>query len=151
MPLKQCAKYITRTPSWRAQFPNYFGHMKEEAVSKFNQFDPIWQLAEDQLECASTLAHFLCNMYAPKCTSSETHVPPCSELCLNARSKCKAFFRRMRKENGFTWPKEVECKNFPRKGTAPCYMEPKPTSSPTAEIAFTYAPPPGKKYHFNNV
>ncbi|XP_068737694.1 uncharacterized protein [Montipora capricornis] len=144
MPLKQCSKYITRTPSWRAQFPNYFGHMKEEAVSKLNQFDPIWQLAEDHLECASTLAHFLCNMYAPKCTSSETHVPPCKELCLNARSKCKAFFRRMRKENGFTWPKEVECKNFPRKGTAPCYMEPKPTPSPTTEIAFTYAPPPEK-------
>ena len=148
MPLKQCAKYITRKPSWQAKFPNYFGHMKEEAISKLNQFDPIWQLAEDQLECASTLAHFLCNMYAPKCTSSETHVPPCKELCLNARSKCKAFFRRMRKENGFTWPKEVECKNFPTSGTAPCYMEPKPTPSPTTEIAFTYAPRPGKKYYF---
>lgn len=142
-PLKQCAKYVKRTPSWQAQFPNYFGHTKEEAIANLKLFDPIWPFAEsEQSDCASTLAHFLCNMYAPQCTKSKARIPPCKELCLNARSKCKSSFRQVRKESGFTWPKDIECKNFPRIGTAPCYMRPTPTPLTRKEVApVTFAPP----------
>lgn len=143
VPLKQCAKYIKGTSSWQAQFPNYFGHTKEEAIANLKLFDPIWPFAESkQSDCASTLAHFLCNMYAPQCVKSKSRIPPCKELCLSARSKCKSSLKQVRKESGFTWPKDIACKNFPRSGTAPCYMTTNPTTSTGQGVApVTNAPP----------
>lgn len=136
VPLKQCAKHIKRTSSWQAQFPNYFGHTKEEAIANLKLFDPIWPYAEsEQSDCASTLAHFLCNMYAPQCAKSNSRIPPCKELCLSARSKCRSSFKQVRKESGFTWPKDIACKNFPPSGTAPCYMTTTPTTSTGRDVA----------------
>lgn len=132
-----CIRISKTLRPWSAQFPNYFGHMNVTDVQDgLAMFNGILRIARE--ECTSMLAHFLCPMYAPSCTSSKTRLPPCREFCLQARSKCKRDIKQLGKENGFRWPTDLKCKNFPRKGSSPCYM------GPTTEVAGTSSPALGK-------
>lgn len=137
----QCTDYIKRIPPWTVHFPNYFGHMTaRQARAGFYRFSIISSLASK--ECSSILKYFLCHLYFPSCTSSRTRLPPCRELCQETRTKCKREIKHV--SNNFTWPSDVKCKNFPKKGTSPCYMGPATevaaTRSPQLEGKFQYPP-----------
>lgn len=106
---------------WRVQFPNYFGHINEdEARDGLRLFDPILNLARRGGDCLFILARFLCRLYVPPCRKTTLPLPPCRELCVQARSQC----RRVIEHLGFQWPSDHKCDHFPGKSEAPCYSGP---------------------------
>lgn len=115
----QCANHLP--PPHRVQFPNYFGHMSgKEARTGFGHFDRIFQIAFPGDDCSFLLSHFLCRLYTPPCRTTALPLPPCRELCLQAKSQCKRIIDHL----GFQWPADHKCIQFPRKHEAPCYSGP---------------------------
>ena len=93
-------------------FPNMLKHRtQEEAALEVHQFFPLVKVG-----CSNYLAFFLCSVYAPICTVLETPVPPCRELCNNARDGCEKLMKRF----GFTWPEPLSCEKFPLFGEEIC-------------------------------
>lgn len=114
-----CKKHLP--PPQRVQFPNYFGHMSgKEASVGFDYFDPIFNIAPAGDDCSFLLSHFLCRLHTPPCRKTLLPLPPCRELCLQAKSQCK----RITEHLGFQWPAYYNCTQFPRKNKAPCYSGP---------------------------
>ena len=108
-------------PPWRIQFPNYFGHRsKKEASSGLRRFDPIYGMSVTDDDCNFLLSHFLCRLYVPPCRKTTLPLPPCRELCVQARTHCSRVIDHL----GFQWPSDHKCYHFPRKGEAPCYSGP---------------------------
>ncbi|XP_015766603.1 PREDICTED: frizzled-1-like [Acropora digitifera] len=96
-------------------FPNMLKHRtQEEAALEVHQFFPLVKVS-----CSNDLAFFLCSVYAPICTVLETPVPPCRELCNNARDGCEKLMKRF----GFTWPEPLSCEKFPLFGEEICVGE----------------------------
>ena len=96
-------------------FPNMLKHRtQEEAALEVHQFFPLVKV-----RCSKYLAFFLCSVYAPICTVLETPVPPCRELCNNARDGCEKLMKRF----GFTWPEPLSCEKFPLFGEEICVGE----------------------------
>ena len=115
----QCKNHLP--PPHRVQFPNYFGHMSDtEARAGFGRFDRIFQNAPPGGDCSFLLSHFLCRLHTPPCRKTALPLPPCRELCQQAKSQCK----RIIDHRGFQWPADHECTQFPRKNEAPCYSGP---------------------------
>ena len=86
--------------------PNMFNHTQEEAALEIQQFLPLVKT-----KCSPELMFFLCSMYAPKCQpNSKDEVPPCRSTCRRARKGCAPLMR----QNGFSWPERMRCRNFPR-------------------------------------
>lgn len=134
----QCNRFFP--PPWQAQFPNYFGHMNDtEASATFQKFDGIFRVASG--DCSAPLATFLCGLHLPPCRKTKLPLPPCKELCLQARSQCKRVIKRVTKTDSFQWPSDLKCRNFPGKDEAPCYSGPS-TETPSTQLAPTV---PGNK------
>ena len=96
-------------------FPNMLKHQtQEEAALELYQFFPLVKVG-----CSSSLAFFLCSVYAPICTVLETPVPPCRELCNNARDGCGELMKRF----GSPWPEPLSCEKFPLFGEGICVRE----------------------------
>ena len=89
--------------------PNMFNHdTQEEAALEIHQF---WPLVE--IKCSPDLKFFLCSMYAPMCKPNfKEEVPPCRSLCKRAKNGCAPLMRQY----GFSWPKRMRCRNFPKAG-----------------------------------
>ena len=96
-------------------FPNILNHSSQiEAAMELNQFTPLVKMG-----CSRDLAHFLCSVYAPYCLVSKnlaTPVPPCRSLCNSAKRGCKEVLKRF----GFSWPKSLKCRRFPKLGKETC-------------------------------
>ena len=105
----------------RVQFPNYFDHMSaKEAIVGFDNFNQIFNIVPAGEDCSFLLSHFLCRLHTPPCRKTPLPLPPCRELCLQAKSQCK----RIIDHRGFQWPANYNCTQFPRKNEAPCYSGP---------------------------
>ena len=93
--------------------PNMFNHdSQEEAALEIHQF---WPLVE--INCSPDLRFFLCSMYAPQCQPNfKDEVPPCRSICERARKGCAPLMRQY----GFSWPKPMKCRNFPKLGDKLC-------------------------------
>ena len=114
-----CKKHLP--PPQRVQFPNYFGHISgKEASVGFDYFDPIFNIAPAGDDCSFLLSRFLCRLHTPPCRKTLLPLPPCRELCLQAKSQCKRIIEHL----GFQWPADYNCIQFPRKNKAPCYSGP---------------------------
>ncbi|XP_078383285.1 uncharacterized protein LOC144665877 [Oculina patagonica] len=119
LPPDQCMNHLPQP--WRIQFPNYFGHTKaKEASAGLREFDPVVRIAVRDDDCRFLLLHFLCRLYVPPCRKTTLPLPPCRELCAQARSRCSRIIDHV----GFQWPSDHKCHHFPRKGEAPCYSGP---------------------------
>lgn len=135
MDLNMCVGHTKTSSPEKAQFPNYFGHVTQQdaRTAFFTRFMPLVPTMARK-ECSSML-DFLCPMYAPPCAGSKPPLPPCRELCLQAKSKCKRAINHLTKSNGFRWPTDLKCKTFPRRAEAACYMG--TSVATTAETATT--------------
>lgn len=108
-------------PPRRTQFPNYFGHRNtKETSAGLSQFDRVFEISVRDDDCLFLLLHFLCRLYVPPCRKSTLPLPPCRELCAQARSRCSRIIDHI----GFQWPSDHKCQHFPRQGEAPCYSGP---------------------------
>lgn len=96
--------------------------MQQNAVLELQLFYPLVKAA-----CSDDLAFFLCSVYAPICTLSQTTIPPCRSLCSSARRGCEDVVRNF----GFTWPEKLNCERFPEFGESLCVGDPgEPTPQP---------------------
>ncbi|GFS02814.1 frizzled-7 [Elysia marginata] len=85
--------------------PNLLKHQKqEEAGMEVHQFYPLVKTG-----CSKQLKFFLCSMYFPVCTVMEYAVPPCRDLCLEAKQGCEKLMNTF----GFPWPSAFDCDKFP--------------------------------------
>ena len=89
--------------------PNMFNHdTQEEAALEVHQY---WPLVATN--CSPDLKLFLCSLYAPMCKTIFTdEVLPCRSLCRRAKKGCAPLLR----QNGFSWPEKMWCRNFPKDG-----------------------------------
>lgn len=86
-------------------FPNLLDHAtQEDAGFEVRQFEPLITA-----NCYPDLRDFLCSVYIPVCTISDTPLPPCRHLCELARLNCIKLVNHF----GFSWPNELECSQFP--------------------------------------
>ena len=91
-------------------FPNTIGHDTQlEASAAF----PEW-LSEvpEHSQCAKSARRFACLVYFPVCTILPNAIPPCLEMCQQARELCAADFARL----GRRWPEELSCDTLPPAG-----------------------------------
>lgn len=87
------------------KFPNYYGDKNlMTAASNFESKIPLVDM-----ECASRLNHFVCNIYFPYCDTAIDHKPlwPCRELCEEVRDSCR---KRVGKDI-LKWP--FKCEDLP--------------------------------------
>ncbi|CAL4114405.1 unnamed protein product [Meganyctiphanes norvegica] len=104
-------------------FPNMFNHKtQQEAQADMAKFDPIIQDSKSmpsanntqkyyenyKIACSEVLREFLCALYMPVCTSHGFHLPPCRELCVQARDTCEESLQ----EKGIFWPENFTCSKF---------------------------------------
>ncbi|XP_071943703.1 uncharacterized protein [Antedon mediterranea] len=88
-------------------FPNFLKHQsQEEAGAEIAQFLPLVNV-----ECSEDLRFFLCMMYAPPCIQNFV-IPPCLNLCEQARYGCEVLMNRF----GFSWPEQLSCDKFKEAG-----------------------------------
>uniref|UniRef100_A0A0L8FPZ8 Uncharacterized protein n=1 Tax=Octopus bimaculoides TaxID=37653 RepID=A0A0L8FPZ8_OCTBM len=88
--------------------PNILNHQKQDdAGLEVHQFFPLVKV-----ECSPYLRFFLCSMYAPVCTMLDHAIPPCQQMCQQAREGCEKLMNRF----GFEWPESLRCEKFPRSG-----------------------------------
>ena len=103
------------------KFPNMLNHQtQQEAALEVHQYFPLVKIG-----CSNYLAFFLCSVYAPICTVLETPVPPCRQLCNNARDGCEKLMTAF----GFTWPEPLSCEKFPSFGEGEICVGENTTSS----------------------
>ena len=90
----------------RTRMPNMLGHQtQDEAGLEVHQFFPLVRVG-----CSGALKTLLCALYAPQCRAeSADPVPPCRELCDDARSGCWPLMAKF----GFLWPDFLNCSRFP--------------------------------------
>ena len=95
--------------------PNLLKHQKqEEAGMEVHQFYPLVKTG-----CSKQLKFFLCTMYFPVCTVMEFAVPPCKDLCLEAKEGCEKLMNTF----GFPWPAAFDCDKFPTSEDGLCVGE----------------------------
>ena len=96
--------------NWKnTSFPNLREHQNQlEANEEAKLFQPLVAQA-----CSNAIAIFICSIYTPVCITSpdgdSITLKPCRELCMYVRSTCEPLMLA----NGFKWPKQFECNNFP--------------------------------------
>ena len=87
------------------QFPNRFQHENQkDAAMKMNLLSYFIKSG-----CSPKFQFFLCSLYAPAC--NDTQLVPCRSVCKNAKRGC----RRLVLRHGVKWPKELNCRLFPRR------------------------------------
>lgn len=85
--------------------PNLMNHQRQDdAGLEVHQFYPLVKV-----QCSPYLKFFLCTVYVPVCTLLEYPVPPCRNLCMQARKGCEKLMNKF----GFQWPENLECSRFP--------------------------------------
>ncbi len=93
-------------------YPNLIGHHSQDQAKRALQ---TFQLFLKAPRCGNILQSFLCYLLAPPCEPNITKlthidvIPPCYEVCLQAKRKCKKLMRR----HGLTWPADFDCDQFP--------------------------------------
>jgi len=80
---------------------------QKDAGLEVHQYFPLVKV-----NCSPDLKIFLCSMYVPVCTDLKIPIKPCKSLCISARTGCEDLMNRF----GFTWPKNLNCDNFPVRG-----------------------------------
>lgn len=94
--------------------------MQQRVSRELSRFSPLMKIA-----CSDDLAFFLCSMFAPICTLSQTPTLPCRSLCNSVRRDCEDPLKTI----GFTWPEPLNCDNFPdRDGKDFCVVIPDKTT-----------------------
>ncbi|RUS91170.1 hypothetical protein EGW08_001083, partial [Elysia chlorotica] len=113
--------------------PNLLNHQKqEEAGMEVHQFYPLVKTG-----CSKQLKFFLCSMYFPVCTVMEFAVPPCRDLCLEAKEGCEDLMNTF----GFPWPAAFDCQKFPLSDEELCVGENKNKSRQSGTSGSTKGPP----------
>lgn len=94
--------------SW-VRMPNFFlDKTQKEAEIRMEEFSPLVKN-----NCSPSLRFFLCLLYAPPCVINMARtIPPCREVCEDARHGCEPFMRRF----GYPWPEIMDCTGFPMDG-----------------------------------
>jgi len=88
----------------QTMFPNSLNHRNfEEASTEMSMFGPLIKVG-----CSDDLQFFLCSVYAPVCMDVGP-IPPCKELCENAKRGCIGIMQRF----GFIWPDYLRCDRYP--------------------------------------
>ncbi|CAH1777126.1 unnamed protein product [Owenia fusiformis] len=105
---------------------------QEEAGLELHQFLPLVRT-----ECSPAIQLFLCVVYAPPCTRLITAIPPCKELCEQARKGCEELMNKF----GFNWPDQLSCEHFSSKVNQPVCVVGNATQSTTTESATTITTP----------
>lgn len=97
--------------------PNKYGHVNQiDAGQIIRQFAPLVAI-----NCSPLLAHFVCSLYAPMCDPVyNKDIVPCQSLCENIRNSCEKFM----KQNGYIWPDNLICSQFPTREQDPICMKP---------------------------
>lgn len=121
--------------------PNILNHQKQDdAGLEVHQFYPLVKV-----ECSPYLRFFLCSMYAPVCTLLDHAIPPCQQMCQQAREGCEKLMNRF----GFEWPESLRCEKFPRSGLCVGENITDPTPPPTTHDRYnrpTQARPVDRNY-----
>ena len=88
------------------EMPNFWGdNTQEEADARIQVFSPLVNSG-----CSPSLRVFLCLLYFPPCVVNfRKMIPPCRELCEDARRGCKPALAGA----GFPWPGIMKCSQFP--------------------------------------
>lgn len=88
------------------EMPNFWGdNTQEEADARIQVFSPLVNSG-----CSPSLRVFLCLLYFPPCVVNfRKMIPPCRELCEDARRGCKPALEGA----GFPWPGIMKCSQFP--------------------------------------
>ena len=88
------------------EVPNFWGdNTQEEAEARIQAFSPLVNSG-----CSPSLRVFLCLLYFPPCVVNfRKMIPPCRELCEEARRGCKPALEGA----GFPWPGIMKCSQFP--------------------------------------
>lgn len=108
-------------------FPNLLNQQsQEDAGLELHQFFPLVKV-----KCSKELNFFLCAFYVPVCTVLEDAIPPCMDLCVEARSGCETLMNKF----GFVWPENMDCDKFPKAGL--CIGGNKTESSGNVELTDT--------------
>lgn len=95
------------------RMPNFFHHsIQDDAGLEVHQFFPLVKV-----QCSKQLKLFLCSVYTPVCTASGVAIPPCPDLCNQAKQGCEELMNKF----GFVWPDTLHCDQFPALG--PCVGE----------------------------
>jgi len=72
----------------------------------------------DQIRCSPDALLFLCTVYSPACFEEYTvGILPCRSFCERVRRGCLPFV----KMGGYSWPSELDCRNFPEYNTGVCF------------------------------
>lgn len=97
--------------------PNKYGHNSQhEAGLIIHQFWPLVLI-----NCSPLLKHFLCSLYAPMCDPIYfKEIVPCRSFCEDVRDKCTNIM----KSNGFDWPLNLKCDQFPTRKENNICMKP---------------------------
>ncbi|CAB3984165.1 Fz1 [Paramuricea clavata] len=104
-------------------FPNFAGHRSQwEANQYISSFVPLLNSG-----CSPDLLHLICSYYAPVCTSYRIMVHPCRSLCKRVRDDCTPTIIKL--YGKADWPKELDCKKFPRRKNAVCFGRPRTRKS----------------------
>ncbi|XP_064389658.1 frizzled-2-like [Halichondria panicea] len=88
-------------------FPNWRDQTRlSEADTELNNYLPVIRTG-----CSQTIVHLLCTIYAPFCQPDLPHIrlPPCKEICLDARRGCEPVFQRFNHQ----WPPALDCDRYP--------------------------------------
>ena len=78
-----------------------------KAALNFAKYN-VEQYAPFFIKCSKHFELFACSLHFPKCESGMV-LPPCRQLCEDARVGCKATMARF----GFSWPEKVNCQQYP--------------------------------------
>lgn len=127
-------------PNYMTQFPNKDLITQEEADIQFNTFVPALSS-----NCSSKLKVLLCTSHYPVCTKSggSLQIYPCRHMCEEVKTSCQPFLL----QHNISWPKFLNCNNFPNKNKSVCadsvFTAPStPTpSKPTPTLRVATLPP----------
>ena len=98
-------KYCSNMPYRLTSVPNSFMHHTQEiAEAELNQFIPL-----AYSNCSHHMQYFLCNLYAPQCTSNQKLKLPCRSFGSSVREECEGALQQF----GYTWPSQLKSENFP--------------------------------------
>lgn len=86
------------------QVPNPLQHRTYlQAATELSTF-----LSKVQSHCSPHLVPFLCRLYLPPCSLSQSASPPCRSLCESVQEDCALL------SSLDSWPRHLNCEQFPR-------------------------------------
>lgn len=95
-------------PYNRTLLPNLLGHSNQQmAAIELRRFQPLIKL-----RCSLQLQLFVCSLMAPVCSTLDTPIAPCRQLCESALANCEPHMHSF----GIDWRSEFDCSKFPHFG-----------------------------------